>query len=73
MPWSSTCIRCLENFIRGFELQDNPYLDSEDPWLGILAAAAFAMCSMYHTTLRAMPGQLVFGRDMILNTQTLAD
>ena len=32
-----------------------------------------AMCSTYHTTLHAMPGQLVFGRDMILNTQYLAD
>ena len=63
----------LGNLIRSFKLQDNPYLDSDDPWSGILAAASFAMCSMYHTTLRAMPGQLVFGRDMILNTQYLAD
>ena len=63
----------LRNLIRSFELQDNPYLDSDDPWSGILAAAVFAMCSTYHTTLRAMPGQLVFGRDMILNMQYLAD
>ena len=63
----------LRNLIRSFELQDNPYIDMDDPWSGILAAAAFAMCSMYHTTLRAMPGQLIFGRDMILNTQYLAD
>ena len=63
----------LRNLIRSFKLQDNPYLDSDDPWLGILAAASFAMCSTYHTTLRAMPGQLIFGRDMILNTQYLAD
>ena len=59
----------LGYLIRSFELQDNPYLDSDDPWLGILAAALFAMCSMYHTTLHAMPGQLIFGRDMILNMQ----
>ena len=39
---------------------------------GILAAASIAMCSMYHTTLCVMPGQLVFGRDMILNMQYLA-
>ena len=63
----------LRYLIRSFELQDNPYLDLDDPWLGILAAFLFAMCSMYHTTLHAMPGQLVFGRDMILNTQYLAD
>ena len=63
----------LGNLIRSFELQDNPYIDMDDPWSGILAAAVFAMRSTYHTTLRAMPGQLVFGRDMILNTQYLAD
>ena len=56
----------LGNLIRSFKLQDNPYLESDDPWLGILAAASFAMHSMYHTTLRAMPGQLIFGRHMIL-------
>ena len=31
--------------------------------------AAFAMHSMYHTTLKAMPGQLIFGRDMVLNIE----
>ena len=61
----------LGNLIRSFELQDN--LDSDDPWFCILTAASFAMCSMYHTTLHTMPGQLIFGRDMILNTQYLAD
>jgi hypothetical protein len=29
--------------------------------------------SACHTTLHVMPGQLVFGRDMVLNTQYLAD
>ena len=28
---------------------------------------------MYHTTLQAMPDQLIFGRDMILNTTFIAD
>ena len=63
----------LGNLIRSFELQENPYLDQDDPWSGILAATAFAVRSTYHTTLRATPGQLVFGRDMILNMQYLAD
>jgi hypothetical protein len=58
----------LGNLIRSFELQDKPYYDSDDPWGGILAAASFAMHAMYHTTLHAMPGQLIFGRDMVLNT-----
>jgi hypothetical protein len=63
----------LGNLIRSMELQDNPYFDPDDPWSGILAAASFAMRATYHTTLQATPGQLVFGRDMILNTQYLAD
>ena len=63
----------LGNLIRSFKLQDNPYIDMDDPWLGILAAALFAMHSMYHTILCMTPGQLIFGRDVILNTQYLAD
>ena len=63
----------LRNLIRSFKLQDIPYIDMDDPWSGILAAAAFAMCSTYHTTLHAMPGQLIFGRDIIINMQYLAD
>ena len=63
----------LRNLIRSFKLQDNPYLDSDDLWLGILTAASFAMHSTYHTTLCTMPGQQIFGRDMILNMQSLAD
>ena len=76
-PQANAIVECmhkmLRNLIRSFELQDNPYLDSDDPWLGILAAALFARCSTYHTTFCAMPGQLVFGRDMILHVQYLAD
>ena len=45
----------LGNLIRSFELQENPYLDQDDLWSGILAATAFAVHSTYHTTLRAMP------------------
>ena len=45
----------------------------DDPWSGILIAASFVMHSTYHSTLYAMPGQLIFGRDMILNMQYLAD
>ena len=49
-----------------FELESN-YINEEDPWKGILSATAFAVRSTFHTTLRKTPGQLVFGRDMILN------
>jgi transposase InsO family protein len=58
----------IGNIIRTFELEDN-YIEESDPWKGILCATAFAIRSTYHTTLQSTPGQLVFGRDMILNIQ----
>ncbi len=63
----------LGNLIRSFQLQDKPYYDLDDPWGGILVAIAFALRSTYLTTLQAMPGQLIFGRDMVLNVQHLTD
>jgi hypothetical protein len=39
----------------------------------LLALVAFALRSMYHMTLQAMPGQLIFCRDMVLNVQHLTD
>jgi len=62
----------LGNIIRTFELQEN-YLDEDDPWSGVLSAAAFAVRATYHTTLQKTPGQLVFGRDMILNVKHIAN
>ena len=62
----------IANMVRTFELETN-YLDKEDPWKGVLAATAFAVRSTYHTTLKKMPGQLVFGRDMIFNIQHVAN
>jgi hypothetical protein len=62
----------LSNLIRTFNLEQN-YVDEQDPWIGILSAAAFAIRSTYHTTLKASPGQLVFGRDMIFNIKHIAN
>ena len=62
----------IGNMIHTFNLEEN-FLDGNDPWSGILSATAFAVRSTYHTTLRATPGQLVFGRDMILNIQHIAN
>jgi len=62
----------IANMIRTFELENN-YLDMDDSWKGILSATAFAVRSTYHTTLKKTPGQLVFGRDMILNIQHIAN
>ena len=62
----------IGNIIRTFDLENN-YLDKKDPFKGVLAAAAFAVRSTYHTTLKKMPGQLVFGHDMIFNIQHVAN
>ena len=58
----------IGNIIRTFELESN-YMDEKDPWKGILSATAFAIRSTFHTTLKNTPGQIVFGRDMILNVK----
>ena len=58
--------------VRTFELEDR-YLDKDDPWKGLLSAAAFAIRSTIHTTLQKTPAQLVFGRDMILNVTHVAN
>jgi hypothetical protein len=67
------CTPNVGSLIRSFQLQDTPYYDPDDPWGGILMAVAFALRSTYHTTLQVTPGQLVFGRDMVLNIQHLTD
>jgi hypothetical protein len=55
----------LADALRTFELQERE-MDANDPWASLLANAAFAIRSTYHTTLGASPGQLVFCRDMLL-------
>ena len=44
-----------------------------DPFEGIIAAISFAIRSTWSTTMRATPGQLIFGRDMLLNVQHLVN
>jgi len=62
----------LGNALRTFELEDKE-LDTNDPWGPFLSAAAWAIRSTVHTTLDATPGQLVFGRDMLLPIQIKTD
>jgi hypothetical protein len=38
-----------------------------------LTNAAWAICSTYHTVLKASPGAAVFGPDMLFNIPFLAD
>ena len=62
----------LGNQLRTFELEKQK-LPKENPFEPFLTAKAYAIRSTYHTTLQATPGQLVFGRDMILPIQFKAD
>jgi RNase H-like domain found in reverse transcriptase/Reverse transcriptase (RNA-dependent DNA polymerase)/Integrase zinc binding domain len=62
----------LGDMLRTFELEEQ-LLDEQNPWSRFLSAAAFSIRSTYHTTLEATPGQLVFGRDMVLPVKFQAD
>ena len=45
----------------------NIEFDELDMWSPILASVAYAIRCSHHSTLNATPGQLVFGRDMLLD------
>ena len=55
----------LGKIVRTFNIQQT-YVDKNDPWTGILAAAAFAISSTTNRQKGYSPGQFVFGHDMIL-------
>ena len=45
----------------------------QDALQGTLAAAMFALRATHHATPQSTPSQLAFGRDAIMNVQTLVD
>jgi transposase InsO family protein len=45
----------------------NIEFDELDMWNPILASVAYAIRCSHHSTLNATPGQLIFGRDMLLD------
>ena len=55
----------LGNLVRTFKFSQT-YVDENDPWAVILAAASFAIISTTNRLESYSPGKLVFGRDMIL-------
>ena len=55
--------------MKNLQLDEN----SEFPFKDLLASVAYAIRSTYHTTLKATPVQLVFGRDMIQPIQYIAE
>ena len=46
---------------------------TESLWVDLLPAVAFAIRGTFHTTLKATPCQLVFGRDLILDASFTAN
>ncbi len=62
----------LDNMVRVNHIQDKRDLPNGS-WTSILSAIGFAMRATVHTTNQAMPMQLVFGRDAILNVNFKAD
>ena len=76
-PQSNSMVeRCHQTFgrmIDASQVRDKRDLDPFFGWDGILAACRKAMNSTVHTTSRATPTQLVFGRDAMLNASFEAD
>jgi hypothetical protein len=62
----------LNDALRTAEV-DGREMDEIDPWGPYLSSAAYAIRSTFHTTLKATPAQLVFGRDMLLPISFKAD
>ena len=60
------------NTLRTFDL-DNAVLHPKEPFEEFTTATAYAIRCSHHQTLGATPAQLVFGRDMILPTQYVAN
>jgi hypothetical protein len=57
----------IATMLRTSQVKSVKDLDAQFGWTGILAAVRHAMNATVHTTLRATPTQLVFGRDCMLN------
>ena len=57
--------------LRCMQLQNRPFDETSED--SIFQAVAWGLRTAYHSTLDATPGQVAFGRDMVLNTSYLAN
>jgi hypothetical protein len=62
----------LGNMLCTFELDMAESVKASDINV-ILSDAAWAICSTYHTVLKASPGAAIFGRDMLFDIPFIAD
>ena len=64
----------INNHLRFLRTLDpKQMMQDSDPWENILMSVTFAINSAAHATTQMMPGQLVFGRDVILHTKHVAN
>ena len=62
----------LGNLVQNFNIQQT-YVDKNDPWMGILAEAAFAILSTTSGKKGYSPVKLIFVRDMIPPIKHMVD
>ena len=62
----------LGNLVQTFNIYQT-YVNENDPWTGILAAAEFGILSTTNRKKVYSPGQLRFGRDMVLTIKHRLD
>ena len=62
----------LANLVRTFNIQQT-YVYENDPWTGILSAAAFVILSTTNNKKGYSPDQLIFGCDIILPIEHRVD
>jgi hypothetical protein len=48
-------------------------MDERDPWGPFPPSAAYSIGSTFHNNLKATPGQLMFGTDMVLPINFVED
>ena len=63
----------VHQLIRSAGIRNKADVDEDFEFEGILSAARKAVNATVHTTLKATPAQLVFGRDALLNVSFQAD
>jgi ribosomal protein L21E len=59
--------KVIHQMIDSLEIKGIDDIDPEFGWKGVLSAVRAAVRATVHTTTRATPSQLVFGRDAVLN------
>ena len=63
----------IGTLVSTFNLFTQAYIDKDDSWIGFLAVAAFAIVSKTNRQKFYIPGQLIFGRDMIISIKNTVD